>query len=132
MDGEDGTEITFPIHRVIMCGCSPYLKALFTNEMKETSEVVYKMMKWHFPLYPSTHIWHGLSLPICPSSVGVSVGVAVGICLSLVRQRQPTMSTTERKMCTPHYTANLPFKEFHGTIMIFHINRNSSIAIAIG
>ena len=37
--GEDGREASFAIHRVIMCGCSPYLKALLTNQMKESREV---------------------------------------------------------------------------------------------
>ena len=63
MDGEDGSEITFPIHRVIMCGCSPYLKALFTNEMKETSEVVYGMVHVAFSAVSSDPFVMGLACP---------------------------------------------------------------------
>jgi len=49
--GNDGEEVPFAIHRVIICGCSPYLRDLLTQEMNEANkvripEVSPEMMQW--------------------------------------------------------------------------------------
>jgi len=49
--GNDGEEVPFAIHRVIMCGCSPYLRELLTQEVNEANEVRIpevspEMMQW--------------------------------------------------------------------------------------